>query len=224
MRNAELKRLAWLALILLLGAWTLSAGEHAILRTGFRLRVERHENAGAVTHLFLPGGGVVQVSTADILRFESDEYTPPAPSVSSPADGALGASGLQQLVRTSGERHGLDPDLIDSVIRAESAGNPRAVSPKGAAGLMQLMPATARDLSVSDVFDPTQNVDAGTRYLRWLLGLYNNDLTLALAAYNAGPEKVAAHKGVPPYAETRGYVSRVIRSYNRKKTAAAPRP
>ncbi len=220
MRSAESRRLAWLALILLVGAWTLSAGEHAVLRTGFRLRIERHESAGAVTRLFLPGGGVVEVAAADILRFEADEYTPSAPSASRPETGSLEATALQQMVRASGERHGLDPDLIDSVIHAESAGNPRAVSPKGAAGLMQLMPGTARDLNVSDVFDPTQNVDAGTRYLRWLLGLYNNDLTLALAAYNAGPEKVAAHKGVPPYAETRGYVSRVIRSYNRKKTAA----
>lgn len=222
MRSAELgMRSAWrcLALLLLLGSATLQAAEYAVMHTGFRVRIERHESAGARTRLFLAGGGVVEVNTADIQRFETDEYTPPAPQT---AGDSAAAGNLQQVVRASGERHGLDPDLIESVIRAESAGNPRAVSHKGAAGLMQLMPGTARELNVSNVFDPTQNVDAGTRYLRQLLDLYGSDLALALAAYNAGPEKVAAHKGIP-YRETRNYVSRVIRSFNQKKTSPAAR-
>lgn len=224
MRSAELgMRSAWrcLALLLLLGSATLQAAEYAVMHTGFRVRIERHESAGAVTRLFLPGGGVVEVNTADIQRFETDEYTRPVPQT---AGDSAAAGNLQQVVRASGERHGLDPDLIESVIRAESAGNPRAVSPKGAAGLMQLMPGTAHELNVSNVFDPTQNVEAGTRYLRQLLDLYGSDLALALAAYNAGPEKVAAHKGIPPYRETRNYVSRVIRSFNQKKISPAGRP
>jgi soluble lytic murein transglycosylase-like protein len=130
---------------------------------------------------------------------------------------------LDEIVHSSGIRYGLDPDLIRSMIAVESAGNPRAVSPKGAQGLMQLMPGTARLLEVSDAFDPSQNVEAGTRYIRQLLAQYHDDLGLALAAYNAGPGKVDAYKGVPPYRETVDYVSRVIRSFNQKKLAGKSR-
>ena len=210
----------WLALLVLLCAGHLQAAEHAVLKTGFRLRIERHERSGPLTRLFLVGGGAVEVSTGEIQRFEADDYSPPAMPPARSRPGQVGNGELRQLVHSAGEVHGLDPDLIESVIRAESAGNPRAVSPKGASGLMQLMPETARQLNVRDVFDPAQNVDAGARYLRRLLDLYDLDLALALAAYNAGPGKVAAYKGVPPYRETRNYISRVIRSFNQKKTAA----
>jgi soluble lytic murein transglycosylase-like protein len=198
------------------------AAEYALLQTGFRIRAERHEAAGQTTRLFLPGGGLVEVNTADIRAFEQEEYTPPPPAPPQKQEVAAteAADALDGIVRESGSRHGLDPDLIHSVIRAESGGNPRAVSPKGAAGLMQLMPGTARTLSVDDLFDPKQNVDAGTRYLRQLLERYRNDkngLALALAAYNAGPDKVAAYNGVPQYRETRDYVRRVIHDFNQKK-------
>ncbi len=113
----------------------------------------------------------------------------------------------------------VDPDLIESVIRYESSGNPRAVSHKGARGLMQLMPKTANELGVADPFDPKANVEGGTRYLRDLLDRYQLDLARALAAYNAGPERVDQYKGVPPYYQTRSYVSDVITDFNRKKTA-----
>lgn len=212
-----------LPLLVLLAAAHLPAAEYAVFKTGFRLEIERHERSGAVTRLFLVGGGVVEVRAGDIQRFEADDRVP---GVASPAAAGLGEPGdgdLRQLVRSAGEAHGLDPDLIESVIHVESAGNPRAVSPKGASGLMQLMPETARALRVHDVFDPAQNVEAGTRYLRQLLDLYNHDLALALAAYNAGPEKVEAYKGIPPYRETRNYVSRVIRTFNQKKTAPPAR-
>ena len=212
-----------LPLLVLLAAAHLPAAEYAVFKTGFRLEIERHERSGAVTRLFLVGGGVVEVRAGDIQRFEADDRVP---VVASPAAAGLGEPGdgdLRQLVRSAGEAHGLDPDLIESVIHVESAGNPRAVSPKGASGLMQLMPETARALRVHDVFDPAQNVEAGTRYLRQLLDLYNHDLALALAAYNAGPEKVEAYKGIPPYRETRNYVSRVIRTFNQKKTAPPAR-
>jgi len=113
----------------------------------------------------------------------------------------------------------LDPDLVSSVIKAESGFNVRAVSPKGAQGLMQLMPDTASKLGVPDAFDPQANVEGGTRYLRELLERYNFDLVKALAAYNAGPLRVEQYGGVPPYHETRAYVARIVKDFNKKKTA-----
>ena len=210
----------WLPLLVLLAAAHLPAAEYAVFKTGFRLEIERHERSGAVTRLFLAGGGVVEVPSGEIQRFEADEFVPQAAPPAPAGSGGAAEGDLRQLVRSAGETHGLDPDLIESVIRVESAGNPRAVSPKGASGLMQLMPETARALRVRNVFDPAQNVEGGTRYLRQLLDLYDHDLALALAAYNAGPQKVAVYKGIPPYRETRNYVSRVIRAFNKKKAAS----
>ena len=116
-------------------------------------------------------------------------------------------------------RYRLDPDLVNSVIKAESGFNVRAVSPKGAQGLMQLMPGTASQLGVPNAFDPQANVEGGTKYLRELLERYNFDLVKALAAYNAGPQRVEQFGGVPPYYETRAYVARVVRDFNKKKAA-----
>lgn len=115
-----------------------------------------------------------------------------------------------ELARLTAERHGMDPKLVKAVIAVESGWNPRAVSPKGAAGLMQLMPETARRYGVQDVFDPQENVEAGTRYLKWLIDLFRGNLQLALAAYNAGEEAVMKHNGVPPYPETQEYVPKVL--------------
>ncbi|HEY6305270.1 MAG TPA: lytic transglycosylase domain-containing protein, partial [Candidatus Angelobacter sp.] len=116
-------------------------------------------------------------------------------------------------------RHQLDPDFVNSVIKAESNFQPRAVSRKGAQGLMQLMPGTASQLGVADPFDPQANVEGGTAYLSQLLDLYHNDAIKALAAYNAGPNRVDQYHGVPPYMETRAYVARIVRDYNAKKRA-----
>jgi hypothetical protein len=114
------------------------------------------------------------------------------------------------------QRHGLqDYNLVKAVIRAESAFDSSAVSPKGAAGLMQLMPGTARDMGVLDRFDPIQNLDGGVRYLKLMLDRFDNDYELAVAAYNAGPEAVSKYGGVPPYLETRDYVQRVRDYYFR---------
>lgn len=127
------------------------------------------------------------------------------------------ATNLDDVVNAASNRYRLDPDLVNSVIKAESGFNVRAVSPKGAQGLMQLMPGTALQLGVPNVFDPRANVEGGTKYLRELLERYNFDLVKALAAYNAGPERVEQFGGVPPFYETRAYVARVVKDFNKKK-------
>jgi soluble lytic murein transglycosylase-like protein len=126
---------------------------------------------------------------------------------------------LSDVVNTASATYHLDPDLVNSVIHAESGFNAHAVSPKGARGLMQLMPQTAGKLGVNDAFDPEANVTGGSRYLRELLERYNFDLIKALAAYNAGPERVEQYRGVPPFRETRAYVARIVHEYNTKKIA-----
>jgi soluble lytic murein transglycosylase-like protein len=136
----------------------------------------------------------------------------PRPQAQKPQD-------LKEVINTISDQHHLDPDFISSVIHAESGFNPRAVSPKGAQGLMQLMPGTASKLGVTNSFDPRSNVEGGTRYLSELLERYNFDVIKALAAYNAGPHRVQQYGGVPPYYETRTYVARIVRDYNRKKLA-----
>lgn len=125
-----------------------------------------------------------------------------------------GAGDLARTILAAAGRHGVDPLLVKAVILAESGGRRWATSPKGAMGLMQLMPATARRFGVADPFDPAQNVAGGTRYLRWLLDRFGGDVTLALAGYNAGEGAVERHGGVPPYRETRNYV-RAVQSNHR---------
>lgn len=114
------------------------------------------------------------------------------------------------IIKTYADKYGVSQSLIKAVIQAESGYNPNAVSPKGASGLMQLMPDTARSLKVGNSFDPRDNVEGGVRYLRFLLDTFRGDVSLAVAAYNAGLSKVAKFGGIPPYAETRTYVNRVL--------------
>ena len=113
-------------------------------------------------------------------------------------------------IREIAARHGVAPDLVEAVIRAESAFNPRAVSNKGAQGLMQLMPRTASSLGVRNVFDPRENIEGGVRHLRYLLDRYPGNVPLALAASNAGEKAVDYYGGIPPYAETRQYVQKIL--------------
>jgi soluble lytic murein transglycosylase-like protein len=126
---------------------------------------------------------------------------------------ALSAREIDSAIEQAAARHNVDPNLVRSVIKVESNFNPNAVSRKGAMGLMQLMPATARSLKVSNPFDPEQNVDAGVRHLRQLLDSYGGDVRLTLAAYNAGAGAVARSAGVPRFAETRNYVRRITDLY-----------
>ncbi len=121
---------------------------------------------------------------------------------------------FDQHIKEASDRYGLDHCLVKALIEAESHFDHVAISPKGAMGLMQLMPATARDMGVTHPFNPRENIEGGTRYLKYLLKRFNNDVTLALAAYNAGPEVVKRHGGVPPYRETREYLKKVMGSYS----------
>ena len=118
-----------------------------------------------------------------------------------------------QEIRDAAERYGVPIRLVSAVIRAESGFNPRAVSPKGAQGLMQLMPTTAATLGVRNSFDPRQNIDGGVRHLRGLIDRFPNNLPLALAAYNAGEKAVQQYRGIPPYPETQDYVTKVLFFY-----------
>src|SRR5216683_6278871 len=216
--------LGWAALIALFAMTALPClgADSAVLRNGFSIRHERRQVIGTVTRLFVGGddSSFVDIPTAEIDHFEAapDELPlhlatkVPAPQAQHPMD-------LNEVVRTASGTYRLDPDLVTSVIRAESGFNVRAVSPKGAQGLMQLMPQTASQLGVHNAFDPQTNVEGGTRYLRELLERYNFDLIKALAPYNAGPRRVEQFGGVPPYYETRAYVARIVRDFNRKKLA-----
>jgi soluble lytic murein transglycosylase-like protein len=141
----------------------------------------------------------------------------------STAPAAPKAAGYEGLIAEHARRHDVRPDLVRAVIQVESAFNPSAVSPKGAMGLMQLMPATARSLGVGNPFDPRQNVGAGVAYLRQLLDRYDNDERLALAAYNAGPGAVDRYgQAVPPYRETRDYVARISEAAGQARQAEGP--
>jgi len=187
------------------------AGDVAVLRNGFSIRHDHREVIGNVTRLYLgaDNSGYVEVQNAEIDHFEKDLAPPQSPA----------APKLNELVGSASHRYHLDPDLVNSVIRAESGFNPKAVSRKGAKGLMQLEPQTAAELGVADAFDPAANVEGGTRYLNDLLVRYNFDLIKALAAYNAGPGRVEQYHGVPPFQETQAYVARIVTDFNRKKLA-----
>ena len=127
---------------------------------------------------------------------------------------------IQKMVEQSARAHDVDPLLVESVIQVESNFNHYAVSPKGAEGLMQLMPGTARSLGVGNSFDPAENIEAGVKYLKYLQGVYGDD-RLALAAYNAGPKAVDKYKSIPPYSETQDYVEQVGKRYQAAKRSEA---
>jgi len=210
-----MRKLIQLGFVAVTLAATLHAAEFANLRNGFSIRHERHETSGEITRLYTSSDGVssyVDVPTAQVEGFESAPSERTAPELRPAPD-------LNAIIREVSRRSQVDADFIASVIRAESGNNPNAVSRKGARGLMQLMPSTAGQLGVKDSFDAADNVDGGVRYLLALLQQFNFDVPKALAAYNAGPHRVVQYNGVPPYRETRAYVARIIKDYNRKKLA-----
>jgi soluble lytic murein transglycosylase-like protein len=195
------------------------AGEYAVFANGSRLHVDRHEASGAKVRLY-NADGYIEMDAAAVWGYEAEEYVPPvaAPAAAVPVVVAQPAPSPSQLADAAADKYGLPRRLVRSVMARESDFQPQAVSPKGAIGLMQLMPATAEALG-ADPRDPAQNVDAGTRYLRDLLEKYDGGLWHALAAYNAGPGAVDKYQGVPPYPETIDYVGKIDRDL--KKAAGS---
>jgi len=215
------------------------AAQRITLANGFELDCARQEVVGDRIRLYFSGSeqNYMEVAAKEIVRVETIP-DPPAPVPVIPAaaipppqgrgDGAPGHLGsnaqptaveLKELLAKAGAQHNIDAELLAAVVHAESGGQLRAVSRTGAQGLMQLMPATASALGVQDAFVAAQNVEGGTKYLDLMLTRYHDNIALALAAYNAGPGAVDRYRGVPPFRETREYVARVIREFNRRKTA-----
>jgi Transglycosylase SLT domain len=192
-------------------AW---AGEYAVLASGSQMHVDSHESSGTRVLLHL-GAGTIEMDAAEVRGFEPDHASPAAPSASV-APPSAAAPDPKQLADQAARKYGLPSSLVRSVMKAESGFQPQAVSPKGAIGLMQLMPTTARSLGANPQ-DPAQNVDAGTRYLRALLEKYGGGLRRALAAYNAGPAAVARFGGVPPFSETLDYIRRIEQEWKNSR-------
>ena len=196
------------------------AGEYAVLASGSRLRVDRHETDGNKVKLYI-GDGYTEMDAAQVQGFEPDGRVSPSAAPASVAPAAVAPAADEpvvlspiELADAAADRYNLPHWLVREVMHAESGFQPQAVSPKGAIGLMQLMPETAQLLG-ADPKDPAQNADAGARYLRALLDKYDGRLWHALAAYNAGPGAVEKYKGIPPFPETINYISRIDRE--RKK-------
>jgi hypothetical protein len=210
----------WLGCALLaFVAISVSATETVTLRNGYSIQFDRRELRGDWTRLYVSASpdDFVDVRTEEIVGFEPEGL---APIVPAPRTNDSNVIDVDEAVISASAHTNLSPDLLRSVIRVESGFNPNAVSRKGAQGLMQLMPDTAARMGVRNSFNPSENVEGGARYLHELLGLFHNDVVKALAAYNAGPQKVQQYHGVPPYKETVAYVNKVIRDFN--QAAAFP--
>jgi len=200
------------------------AGEYAILRTGFRIYAQAHQVNGAEVRLYT-SAGVIAIPRETVAGFEAEDCIPPPAAPPRPEPVAsIPVPAPAQLVRQAALEQDLEEtfvSLAESVAKVESAFQPQAVSPKGAVGVMQLMPATAARLG-ADPYDVRQNVKAGVRYLRDLLLRFrdrDDQVRLALAAYNAGEGAVQRYQGVPPYRETRLYVQKVLEEYRTRKAS-----
>jgi hypothetical protein len=229
-------RLHSLVSLIVLGLAAPAQAELVFFASGQTMSVKAHRSEGDRLVLSLRGGGELVCDAALIARIAADEVPYPEPESSGIRDLGFGtragSNPESRIPSPSGDavpygalidkvaaRHGVPARLVRAVIAVESAGQPQARSPKGAMGLMQLMPATARQYGVTNAFNPTENVRAGVAYLRELLDRYENNEELALAAYNAGPGAVDKHgQTVPPYRETRSYVARINQMAGRPAT------
>jgi hypothetical protein len=206
--------------------------EHVTLKNGFELDCVRREAVGDKVRLYFAekagaaaGSNYMDVAADSVVRVETVADLPePVVEVKAPSAVTLMPAPtkeeMHEMLAHAGAAHNIDEDLLASVVRAESGGHVRAVSRTGAQGLMQLMPGTASAMGVEDAFRPEQNISGGTAYLDLMLTRYHDNVAWALAAYNAGPGAVDKYHGVPPYRETRAYVARVIREFNRRKQMA----
>ena len=202
------RRLAILLLVFSLIAVPYAGAEIAVMASGKILYIDRYHREDELVTLYLSEGGEVTVAHELVANIVPNEIAPERGLSALPL-----LPHLSFLIEPAAARHGLDSRLVAAVIWVESSGDPNAVSRKGAQGLMQLMPETARQLGVTDALDPNENVEGGTQYLKRQLDDHDGDLSLALAAYNAGPRAVARYGGVPPYPETQKYVRRVLDLY-----------
>ena len=211
-------QLALLLGVLVFACTPAHAFDRVTLRNGFSYdcthrepledgRVRLFLNTGTENYIDLPAAEIESVATLP---------DPPVVAAKTPS----ASSDVRSLLSNAGEHHDIDVELLASIVHAESDGRAKAVSRTGAQGLMQLMPATARNMGVKDSFEPEQNINGGTAYLDALLTRYHDNLALALAAYNAGPAAVDKYRGIPPYRETRAYVARVMNEFKRRKLAA----
>jgi hypothetical protein len=194
----------------LLGMSPCLHAEYIALRNGQRLHVTSYQLLGEKYRLQI-AGGVVEIPVDEVVSIDAEDSFAPIPTP------VTATAPFREIVRAAATHYSVDADLIASVIAAESNFDPKAISNKNARGLMQLLPETAARFGVQNIFDPQENIDAGTHYLRDLLQRYNNDMSLALAAYNAGPQRVQQFGRVPPYAETASYIRRVKRAYEKSK-------
>lgn len=218
----RLLRQVIVAAVVFLGLAAPAAGEILVFRTGRTMSVAAVHPDGERLRLTLRDGGDASVPVALIARIDADEVPTPIPPPASVETAApepvtpqaiLSGRPFAALIASTAAAHGVDERLVHAVIETESNYQPRARSRAGAKGLMQLMPATARQYAVRDPYDPQANVDAGVRHLKDLLSRF--DLRLALAAYNAGEGAVRTYGGLPPFAETRRYVARVLQQVGR---------
>jgi hypothetical protein len=196
-----------------------AAADTLFLRAGKTLKIESLacDSRACVARVL---GGEIEVRAGDVLRVEPDEEVDresagdPASDSGATVDGG-GERTIDEMVADAARKYALPRSLVRAVARAESDFDAAAISPRGAQGVMQLMPGTARDLGVQNALDPAENIDAGARLLRRLLEGYEGRVAEALAAYNAGPGAVARHQGVPPYRETRGYIRKVVKEFEK---------
>jgi hypothetical protein len=202
---------ALLALGLLLASAAAHGMELVVFQSERSLVVERVEREEGLLVLVLPGGGKMGVPEGAVLRrFEG--YVPP-PEEAEPEKPLPPSLPYREIIARACQESQVDWKLVAALIRVESNFDPRAVSPKGAQGLMQLMPSTQADMGVKDPFSPEENIRGGVRYLRWLLDTFQGDLELTLAAYNAGIRRVQQVQAVPPIPETQRYVARILALY-----------
>jgi hypothetical protein len=196
-----------LAIVLFAALAPAARADYAVLQSGQRVHITGYESMGETVRLTMTGG-TLEIPAASLLRIDPEDTFLPVKV-------KLLDVPFANYIAASARTHGVAAELVASVIAIESNFNPNAVSVKSARGLMQLMPKTVARFGVKNVFDPQENIDAGTQYLKELLTRYNGDLKLTLAAYNAGPDRVEQFRTIPPYRETRDYVRRVTEKFNK---------